>query len=214
MTETNNDNMNAVNEAVKSALLGVTQDSGCSAQTLELITQAIKIWDETELEACASYKKQIAELSQQLGAANDMIQTLHAKIEDQNRERIQQMSKHAAFVQNAGDREERDRHNLRHWRENCGKLDSQVKGLKDQLRATETQCHIAVDGLTQARDILKSMEARLRRSISIEYDKAANEFVVCFRTGQQLHFERPKQVAGNVENWLATLRHQVASSPE
>lgn len=202
MTATQIDNMSAATEAVKQALIGVTQDGGCKPETIALVTEAVSTWETVESLVCA-------ELRQKLGEAQAVIKALHTKLEEQQQDAGYQSRQHAKFINEATATRATDATNVRHWREEVGKLQCRVKGLTEQLGKLTEELGRQCDLTGKLDEELKKVEEENRRSIRIAYDPAKSQFTVTFRHGQQLHFDRPKNVAGNVENWLAVLRHQV-----
>jgi hypothetical protein len=194
MPETITESMSAATESVKQALIGVTQDGGCKPETIALVHQAVSVWETVESEICADLKKQLAAVEARLAAALETID----KQRDENKK-----------IEDLLELKARD---VRHWREQCGKLESNRKVYQDQKALIEKQ-QATIEGQAQLiynlDEEVKRRELREKREIRFGYDPNNHWFTVHFRSGQELRFDKPKSIVGNVENWLATLRHQL-----
>jgi len=205
MTETKTDPMSKATEAVRAALISATAEGGvCNSETLALLNQAVSTWETVESAVCADLKKQLAE-------ASALIVALHKKIEEQQADAAYQARQHAKFINEAGGIRENLDTNVLHWREQCGKLEARLKIGSAEHAGVVADLAKADEKIKELHELIATMGAQLKREIRLGYDTDKQEFTVIFGSGQEIRFDRPREVAGNVENWLANLRRKLTS---
>lgn len=163
MTANQPDPMSAANEAVKSALLAIAQDQGCNPASIKLVTEALQHWEAVESRVAADLREKLttAEKERDLAKAELLL----------------------AKEKTAWDAQEIDRAktNVRHWRDNCGKLEAQLRIIAELPTGKTAQenlsaaVHRYVKTLTGERDEARTLANKLAKDLADCAASNANE---------------------------------------